>query len=78
MNDCIEIENTSYGLIVDLIKQTNCKIYLDKYNNCVKYSFDKNNWQIANKELSKELLNMSQYINNITINRVFKGDLENV
>ena len=59
---------TPYGMLLNIIMYSKVKIYLyvvDK--NTIQYSLDKISWEELNKKLGLELLDMSNYCENIVV-----------
>lgn len=66
----IVLTTTPYGLLMNIILETDLKIYLyvlDK--NRIQYSLDKTFWSTLNVGLGKRLLEMSEYCDNIIVDR---------
>lgn len=55
---------TPYGMLMDILLDTDVKVYLDSL---WRFSLDKIKWQQLNKKLYKELVEMSEYMDNIII-----------
>ena len=69
---------TPYGMLLNIIMYSKVKIYLyvvDK--NTIQYSLDKISWEELNKKLGLELLDMSNYCENIVVLADNKEVLEN-
>lgn len=65
---------TPFGLLMDILLETDVVIYISKIRNDVEYSFDKISWRTVNKVLGYQLLDMSTYCDNIKIVDMFKED----
>jgi len=56
------LTTTPYGMLVDILVYTNIKVYLDHLG---QYSLDKVRWTRLNRGLYKELVEMSECMDNI-------------
>lgn len=55
---------TPYGMLMDILIITKVKVYLDHLG---QYSLEKIFWKKLNRDLYKELVAMSEYMDNIII-----------
>jgi len=61
------LTTTPYGLLIDILLETDFILYIEKIGNSVDYSFDKITWRTLNKVLGLQLLDMATYCDNIKI-----------